>query len=114
MNAFLGTYFLDTDAAMQTVRPVSELTSFADILTHSDILTSPALAAVFTVAPCSVCEAGDLPTVGPTFFDSETGGQFCLGCLELACDPLEDGPEELEDPAIVAYAEEWISARCAA
>ena len=96
---------LDTNAAVNTFRPMSEIPSFGDILTDA------LLAAVFSVAPCSVCEANDLPTVGPTFFDSETGGQFCLGCLELACEPLEDGPE---DPALVACAEEWIAARSAA
>ena len=98
MNAFL-----ETNAAVNTLTPIGPL--------MADILTDALLASVFSSAPCSVCAANDLPTVGPTFFDSETGGQFCLGCLELACEPLEDG---LEDPEIVAFAEDWIATRRAA
>ena len=97
MNTFLET------AAMQTLTPIGPALI--------DIMADTVLASVFTNAPCSVCAANDLPTVGPTYHDSETGGQFCLGCLELACDPL---PELPTDPESVAYAEEWIAARRAA
>ena len=88
----------NTDAQTQE----GGLTSFADILTDAILST------LFTPGVCSVCEACDEETFGLTYLDPETGGRFCLLCLESACKPLEDGPE---DPELEAIAREVIAAR---
>ena len=104
---------LDTDAILLFIKPgfrvetdpaQSGLTSLTDILRR-----------VFTSHPCSVCTANDLPTVGPTYHDAETNGHFCLGCLELVCDPLPDlAPDQEPDPETEAMACEVVAARRAA
>ena len=62
---------------------------------------------VLRPAFCDVCRMGGVHTFGLTYHDASTNTRYCLECLEAACEPLPEGPE---DAGIVAYAEEWIGA----
>lgn len=64
------------------------------------------LQTVFKPEPCDFC-----PNSGLVYIDPETQGRYCLDCLVIAAEPL---PELPPDPAVIAFAEEWIAARRAA
>jgi len=84
---------------------MTDLTS-TDLTSFTDILRDPALQAVFVLAPCDFCPAFSL-----TYTDPETQGRYCLPCLEVSTEPLEDGPE---DAVIVELGRVIIAARRAA
>ena len=74
--------FLDTNAFMHIARFAE-----ADRELIAETLTCP--------EPCDCCGSS-----GPTFKDSETQCAYCLTCLELSTEPMEDDGEE--DAEIVA------------
>ena len=69
----------------------------------ADILEDTLLAAVFSLAPCDFC-----PSFSLTYTDPETQGRYCLPCLEVSTETLEDGPE---DAVIVEMGRVIIAAR---
>ena len=68
------------------------------MLTFDDILL-----AAFNPSRCDFCETEAL-----TYTDPETGCFYCLPCLVLATEPLDDGPE---DAGIIAIGRKVIATR---
>ena len=63
---------------------------------------------VLRPAFCDVCKAGGVHTFGLTYKDVSTNTRYCLECLETACEPLPEGPE---DAGIVRMAAEYLACR---
>ena len=70
-------------------------------------MTLDAVLAEFFTSPRAACAAQTTcRPPAPTYRDPETGGHYCLGCLELSTEEL---PEMPPDPAITEMAREIIA-----